>query len=251
MRKLNATVIVGVIVAVLGAGMVFAYGQTVDKHASGGNNPVAVLVADGNLAAGAPASSLRSDVHVAQVPSAYAVSGALSSVSALTSKLPEGSVLTAPVPKGGQLSSSSFADPAAAGRVNPAPGHLALAVQTDLAPGVARYLAVGEYVDVFGTYRDVRDQNGKLTKASSVTKLFASHVRVLAVSVAETKSNSGNDNQGSGLVDKTVVLLDLVPADAQRVVNASTLGSIYLAYSTAGHRTPKGASPDDVVSSNR
>jgi Flp pilus assembly protein CpaB len=248
MRKLNATVIVGIVVAVLGAGMVFAYGQTVDKHASGGNNPVSVLVADGDLAAGTPASALKGNVHVLKVPSAYVVNGALGNVTALTSTLPEGSVLTGPVPKGGQLSRGAFADPAAAGRVNPSSGHVALAVQTDLAPGVARYLAVGEYVDVFGTYREVRDQNGKLTKASSVTKLFASHVRVLAVSVAETQSNSKDTTD---LVDKTVVLLDLLPADAQRVVNVTTLGTIYLAYSTNGHRTPTGASPSDVVSSNR
>jgi pilus assembly protein CpaB len=248
MRKLNVAVVVGVLVAVLGAGMVFAYGQTVDNRASTGKGSVDVLVADSDLAAGTPATSLRRNVHVAHVPAAYVVTGALRSTAALSSDLPAGSVLSGLVPKGGQLSRGGFADPAAAGRVNPSPGHIALAVQTDLAPGVARYLAVGEFVDVFGTYRDVRDQSGKLTRASSRTKLFASHVRVLAVSVAETKSDS---TRGSELVDKTIVLLDLAPADAERVVNATTLGSIYLGFSTGAHSTPSGAVPDSVVTSAR
>jgi Flp pilus assembly protein CpaB len=248
MRKLNVTVIVGVIVAVLGAGMVFAYGQTVDRRISNGRDPVAVLVADSDLAAGTAATSLRGRVHVEKVPAAYVVGGALDSEAALTSALPEGAVLSGPVPKGGQLSRAAFADPARAGRVNPAPGHVALAVQTDLAPGVAHYLGVGQYVDVFGTYRDVRDQSGKLTKASSRTKLFASHVKVLAVSVAETKSDSSRTR---ALADKTVVLLDVDPKDAERVVNVSTLGTIYLAYSTGTHRTSTGANPTDVVASAR
>ena len=36
MRKLNVSIVVGVIVAVLGAGIVVAYGQSVDKRAAGG-----------------------------------------------------------------------------------------------------------------------------------------------------------------------------------------------------------------------
>jgi Flp pilus assembly protein CpaB len=248
MRKLNVTVVVGVIVAVLGAGMVFAYGQTVDRRVSNGKDPVSVLVADSGLAAGTPASSLRHSVHVDKVPAAYVVGGALTTVDGLASDVPEGAVLAGPIPKGGQLSRTSFADPASAGRVNPSKGNIALAVQTDLAPGVAHYLAVGESVDVLGTYREVRDQNGKLSRASSRTKLFASHVTVLAVSVAETKTDS---NRTGNLVDKTVVLLDIAPEDAERVVNASTLGTIYLAYSTATHRTSTGVSPSDVVSSAR
>jgi len=227
MRKLNVTVIIGVIVAVLGAGMVLAYGQTVDRRVSEGKSPVNVLVADGDLSAGTPASELRGRVHVVRMPSAFAVDNALNSVDALADEVEGTSVLTGPVPRGGQLAQSMFADPAAAGRVNPAKGHVALAVQTDLAPGVARYLAVGEHVDVFGTYQNARSSTGNVSKASDRTKLFASHVKVLAVSVAEQENS--DDSSADDLTDKTVVLLELSPRDAERVVNANTLGSVYLA----------------------
>jgi Flp pilus assembly protein CpaB len=252
MRKLNISIVVGVIVAVLGAGIVVAYGQSVDKRIANGKHPVSVLVADGDIDAGTPASDVAGRVHVERVPSSYVADGALSSVSALTSDLPRGSVLTGPVPGGGQLTSSDFADAATAGHVRPAAGHVAVAVETDLSPGVARYLSVGSMVDVFATYHDVRNRKGKLTAASGRTKLFASGIKVLAVSVARDTAEEGRTTNSSVLMDKVVALLDMTPADAEKLVNATTLGDIYLAdTATDGHRTPTGAVPTDVVGSNR
>jgi pilus assembly protein CpaB len=251
MRRLNISIVVGIVVAVLGAGIVVAYGQSVDKRIASGKQSVAVVVADADLAAGTPAGDVTKQVHVEQVPASFVADGALSSVDALTSDLPKDSVLAGPVPTGGQVTSSDFADAATAGHVRPTAGHVAVAVQTDLSPGVARYLSVGSLVDVFATYHDVRNQHGKLTPASSRTKLFASGVKVLAVSVAQASADESQAETGA-LTDKVVALLDLTPADAEKLVNATTLGEIYLADTmTGGHKTPTGAVPTDVVGSNR
>ena len=251
MRKLNLSIVVGVIVAVLGAGMVVAYGHSVNKRIASGKNPVAVLVANDAIPAGTPAKDIGSRVHVEQVPSAFVVSDALASTSAL-SQLSAGAVLTGAVPRGGQLSREAFSDAATAGHVQPAPGHVAISVETDLSPGVARYLSVGSLVDVFATYHDVRDQSGKLTFASSRTKLFATGVKVLAVSVAQDKANGSSSSDQAALSDKVVVLLDMSPRDAEKMVNATTLGEIYLAQTQAGHDTTgTGAVPTDVTLSNR
>lgn len=251
MRKLNVSVVVGVIVAVLGAGIVVAYGQSVDKRAAAGKNPVSVLVADSDLAAGTPVSQVESSVHVVKMPSSYAVDGALSDAQSLPSTVGSHAVLTGPLAKGGQLSRSSFADTAVAGHVNPSPGHVAISVETDLSPGVARYLAVGSIVDVFATYHDIRDQSGKLTSASNRTKLFASGVKVLAISVAQEPSGN-KSSDSTALMDKVVALLDMSPTVAERLVNATTLGDIYLAVTASGHdTTPTGVLPTDVVTSNR
>lgn len=247
MRKLNLSIVVGVVIAVLGAGIVVAYGQSVDNRIASGKNPVSVVVADGDLDAGTPARDVASKVHVEQVPSAFVAAGALHTAGDVKA-LPDGSVLTGPLAKGAQLTARSFADAATAGHVRPTDGHVAISVQTDLSPGVARYLTVGSFVDVFATYRDVRDQDGKLTAASSRTKLFVSNVKVLAVSVAQV--NDSKADNGS-LTDKVVALLDLRPADAEKLVNATTLGEIYLAETTSGnHRTATGVVPTDVVKSN-
>src|SRR3954447_5686722 len=114
MRKLNISIVVGVVVAVLGAGIVVAYGQSVDKRIASGKHPVAVLAADGRPGARAPAGDVAGRVHVDQVPSSYVAEGALSSTAAL-SDLPAGSVLAGPAPRRGPLARPHIAAAAPAG----------------------------------------------------------------------------------------------------------------------------------------
>jgi len=76
-------------------------------------------------------------------------------------------------------------------------------------------------------------------------------VKVLAVSVAQEQSGDSRSSAGD-LMDKVVALLDMPPAAAEKLVNATTLGDIYLAETAgANDTTPKGALPTDVVNSNR
>lgn len=258
MRKLNASIIVGIIIAIIGAGTVLAYGRSVDKRVLDGRQAQTVVVATQPLTAGMSASAVRSEVRTEQVPSAFAVDRALAKLS----EVPAGQVLLSSVPKGGQLSQSSFGDPAVAGKLSPATGDVALAVETDLSPGVARYLTPGQLVDVFVTYNDVRDADGRPAYASDRTKLFVSGVKVLAVSVAQSATSSSThqgafsnatDSQDQAVAqDKVIAVLDLKPGDAERLVNAQALGTIYLGYTLkGGDSTPTGVNPDDVVRSNR
>ena len=254
MRKLNASIVIGLIVAIVGAMAVFAYGRNVDRRLVKGQQPTSVLVADSTLSAGSTVDDVRGHVHVAQVPAAFVVADALHSLS----DVPAGNVLTSVIAEGGQLSRASFSDPATAGRLRPAIGHVALAIQTDLSPGVARYLSPGQLVDVFVTYHDVTT-DGKPSYASNRTKLFVSGVKVLAVNIAQaqtqTKSSHstfGAASEQSQLQDKVIAVLDLRPIDAERLVNADILGSVYLGYTVAGEdHTATGVTPDDVVRSNR
>src|SRR4051794_30408416 len=98
MRRLNISIVVGIVVAVLGAGIVVAYGQSVDKRVASGKQLVDVLVADSDLEAGTPANEITDRVHVQQVPSSYVATGALDSIGALTGDLPVDSVLAGPIP---------------------------------------------------------------------------------------------------------------------------------------------------------
>src|SRR5690242_5108397 len=104
MRKLNITVIVGIIVALVGAGLVFVYGHNVDNKISDGKRTVDVLVADQSLGAGMTASSVASHVHVAHIPSAYVVKGAIPATSSLSTPQAASAVLVGAIPQGGQLS---------------------------------------------------------------------------------------------------------------------------------------------------
>jgi len=253
MRKLNITVIVGIVVALIGAGIVFVYGHNVDHKISSGKQTVKVLVADQFLGEGMTAGDVVSHVHVAEIPAAYVVKNAIAETTALSSSQASSAVLSGSVPEGGQLSYNDFVAATQAGRIAPAKGHVALSVQTALSSGVARYLQPGQLVDVFVTYSG--GGSGNSTSGNTVTqrtKLFASGVKVLSVSVAQPTDNNGNTSEVSTPTSSVIALLDLSPINAEKVVNAVTLGQIYLAYTTNAHdKTPEGATPDSVVRSNR
>jgi Flp pilus assembly protein CpaB len=253
MRKLNITIIVGIVVALIGAGLVFVYGHNVDNKISSGKQTTDVLVADAPLSAGTPATEVATHVHVAHIPSAYVVKNAVATPDALQTDQASSAVLVGAVPQGGQLSYSDFQTAATAGRLAPSKGHVALSVQTALSSGVARYLQPGQMVDMFVTYTGA-NSNGGSDNVSSKTKLFASGIKVLSVSIADPQSTNGDstDNGVSQPTSNVIALLDLTPIEAEKVVNATTLGSIYLAYTTsANDTTPSGATPQTVVASNR
>jgi Flp pilus assembly protein CpaB len=252
MRKLNVTIIVGIVVAIIGAGLVFYYGHNVDNKISDGKHTVAVLVADETLGTGMTAGDVVSHVHVAQIPDAYVVKNAIAATSTLTTTAAaSNAVLTGDVPEGGQLSYNDFSAAGTADRLAPSKGDVALSVETPISSGVARYLQPGQMVDVFATYSSGGSSGGQ------ETKLFVSGVKVLSVSVADpTTTDSNNDSDSADNVStptsSVIALLDVSPRNAQKVVNAVTAGSIYLAYTTTTNdKTSQTDNPNTVLASNR
>ena len=188
------------------------------------------------------------------IPTAYVAEGALTDLQDV-----EGQVLLGPVGKDGQITKAMFGQPVDAGAVKPSEGKVALAVGVELSPGVARYLTPGSSVDVFVTYQTTSAAGAKSASAGQSTqrtKLFVSNVKVLSVSVATLPESSQDSTTSTSSATQVIAVLDLTPADAEKVVNASTLGSIYFALSSVDgsgqqHKTPQGVTPDDVVVSNR
>lgn len=249
MRKLNVTILVGLLVALLGFALVFAYGSRVDSRVAAGKETVSVLVAATGAAAGLTPAELGEVLETREVPRLYVAEGALSSLEEV-----EGQVLLGPLAKGAQVTAAQFGAPGVAGAVKPAPGRVALAVGVALTPGVARYVTPGSRVDVFVTY-----EGGAAAGAEGPdpitgrTKLFATGVKVMSVSVAAAEQ--AEDGGAAATSGQVVAVLDLAPAEAEKVVNAATLGSLYLALASnegdaETHRTP-GVTPENVVGSNR
>ena len=250
MRKLNLAIALGLVLALVGAAMAFAYGRTVDDRIADGKRMKTVLVATQPLAAGTKAGDLAESVETKKIPVAYAAKGTVSSLD----QLPDMTLL-GPVPVNGQLTASAFGRPQDLGVLKPSKGNVALAVGVELVPGVVRYIKAPSVVDLFVTYPERSDAT-----SSGVTKLFATGVRVLSVTVApppETKQGDGtSDDSANGTTsrnDQVVAVLDVSPDTAERIVNATTLGKLYLGLSSAKeqHLTPTGATPNDVVQANR
>ena len=266
MRKLNMMIIAGLIVAVIGAAVVIVYGRSVDNRIADGKATVQVLVAKTSIPAGESAEALGSLTEVRSVPRHYLVVSPLASLGDVAGKF-----LTSPVPAGGQLSSLLFgATPTSNQAVAPTRGHVAVAIQVALTPGVAKYVAPGSRVDMFVTYGSVStgvQGSGTVSatspttanitfKAKSLeqqTKLFASGVKVLSVTPASADTASDGSSQATvSPGDQVIAVLELTPQLAQKVVNATTLGSIYLGLDAVGdvHRTSSGATPRQVVQSS-
>lgn len=252
MRKLNIVILLGLVVALVGAGLVYVAGQRVEERVAEGKESVTVFVARNVLTEGTRGADLdTTDIEEQQVPRAFLPEGAVTDLADVSDK-----VLLGPVPKGAPLALAMFGQPTEAAAVRPTQGRLALAVGVDITPGVARYLTPGSVVDVFVTY-----PTGVGQRAAQRTKLFVSGVKVLSVSVAPPPAaREQEEEDGAAFAQdaerQVVAVLDLSPAQAEQVVNATTLGRLYLALSAVSgngeqHRTPEGVSPDDVVTANR
>lgn len=265
MRKLNVTIFIGVLVAIVGFGLVFAYGSNVDSRVADGKKTQDVLVADSTLAPGATPSQIQKSIHVEKIPTAYLAEGSLANLDGV-----RGQVLLGPVGAGGQLTRSLFGQPLDAGAVKPSADHVALAVGADLSPGVARYLTPGSIVDVFATYAGggqgtAKGSNGNSSTAGTGkidpagrTKLFVSGVTILSVTVGVPPKGADKDTAAtnSGATTQVIVLLDVTPVEAEKIVNVQQLGQIYFALSSADgkktvHQTRTGADAVDVENSNK
>lgn len=237
MRKLNVAIVAGVIAALVGVGIVVAYGRGVNSRIAAGRRTTTVLVARQPLPAGVPASGLAGVVVEKKVPVAYTVTGALDSLA----QVPAGSVLLGPVAAGGQLSYADFGSSSIPAAVQPIRGTVDVAISVGLTPGVLKYVQPGSDVDIFVTYTQAGSSAGSSAGAaglSSATKLFATDVPVVSVSAASPPAGqSGSTATPAATINPSDVyaVLQVPPGLAQQIVNAATLGDIYLALAPKGN----------------
>jgi pilus assembly protein CpaB len=238
MRKLNVTIVVGLIVALVGAALVVAYGRRVEHRAAGSGAMVGVLVAKQDLPAGTSAAAVQAATELRQVPQSYVVQNPLTA----PTQIPTDVVLRGPVVKGSQLSVADFGPANTPAAVQPRKGFVDIAVSVGLTPGVARYIQPGDSVDIFYTGS---------AGGTTMTKLFASGVRVISVSVAQPDGAEGAGEQRPS--DDVLAVVEVEPIVAQKIVHATTTGRLYLALNAAGdrHRTSSGTASSDLLTSNR
>lgn len=259
MRKLNTTILIGLLVAGLGFVLVFAYGNNVDDRVADGKATVDVLVATEALASGTTAGDLKDKVEKRAIPNEYLAQDVIKDLEEV-----KGLVLLGPIPTDGQLTKAQFGQARDAGAVKPSQGNVALAIGVDITPGVARYITAGSTVDVFATYTtgsNVARSEDQKDIAVKRTKLFASNIKVMSVTIAEVPDDNADNNKDNTAttaetVIEVVAVLDVSPAEAEQIVNAQTLGEIYLALNSIDgkgekHKTPTGVTPEQVVTANK
>jgi pilus assembly protein CpaB len=224
-----ALLIAAVIVAALGTSLVFFYVQGANDRAIADAQPVEVLVARTQITAGTPVSDAAgSGALVSQkIPASAAAPGALSSIDpireqvALTTIFPGQQVLaqmfgsnvaaSAPLalPKGAMAVSFSFADP----------------------NRVAGFVQPGSKVAVFLT--------GAVDGEADSTKVLLPQAQVIAV--GPTTVTPPTDPKAANLeqLPRALLTLALSQAEAQKMIYASSKGSLYLGLLTEASKVSK------------
>lgn len=192
-RRLIAAV-VAVVLAGIGAVMLFNYVATADARAMAGLNPTTVLVVTQTIPANTPASQIAGMVAAKEIPASAVVDGALTSLNQVANLS-----TTTELEPGEQLLRSRFAEPGttSSGGVRLDNNMQQLTLKMDAPNAAGGQLAAGDKVAVY------------LTVNSKIQQLLPS---VLV-------TNAGTDG---------TVTLALAPVNVQKVLLGSQSGTVWL-----------------------
>lgn len=229
MNRRIALLIAAMIIAGLGTGMVYAYVKSADDRAVEAQAPVTVLVAKVPIAAGTKVQdAANAGAFEAQEFAAQSVApGALSSVEALTE-----AVAVAPIFPGQQILSAMFSASALSNAVTtlalPA-GKIAVSVQFGDPQRVAGFVVPGSEVVVF--------LSGVIGTAPDTTRVLIPRATVVA---AGPTAITPPINPAAANVEpfpKALLTLALDQAAAEKIIFASTKGTLYLGLLNGASKT--------------
>jgi pilus assembly protein CpaB len=250
MARRTVAVLIAIVLALAAAGLVWWYASSVRQEAEKEEGNVAVLIASEDIPqrTTGEAAVEQNLVEMAEVPERLVAPGALTTEAAL-----QGGVFTAAVAKGQQIVSSQLgAQEEASLSFRIKSGMRAISVPIDRVRGVGGLLTSGDKVDVIATFKaeDLSQAlagfNAALTAeevarlqeegfepenaSGTVTRILLQQIEVLAVDQLASASTGG---LGLGSSDENappsdpVVILTVTPEDAERLVLAEEIGSVW------------------------
>lgn len=233
MRTKIIILVVAVALGLLSAFFVARYLSDARAEILAQAEPVRVLVAARDIAAGTTAAEITRGNYVEEreIPRQYVADGAISSLGSI-----EGKVLAVPLTRGEQLTAARFRIPEDVGLAYAIPeGYVAVSVPDNPARGVSGFVKPGDYVMVITSF----EPEGGLEDA--ITKTLIKKARVLATgtetsqtvtpATQQEQQQGGLLNRASGAAGSGVQTLTLAvtPVDAERLVFAQEVGSVWYA----------------------
>lgn len=229
MNRRIALLIAALIIAGLGTGLVYAYVKSADNRAIQAQAPVTVLVAKVPIAAGTRVldAANAGSFEAQELPAESVAPGALSSVQSLSE-----SVAVTPILPGQQILSAMFGATAGVSTVTtlqlPA-GQIAVSVQFGDPQRVAGFVVPGSDVVVF--------LSGAIGGTPDTTRVLIPRAKVVAAGPTTVTPPADPAQANVEPFPKALLTLALAQADAEKIIFASTKGTLYLGLLNGASKT--------------
>ena len=244
-RSNNLIIVLGLLTAVVGAGLVLllaSRGGDGGASGSGSGETVPVLVAKKNIPLGAAGADIGDSVEVRQVPSVTRSSDALVSLGELADR-----TTTMPIGAEQQLRSAFFRQRTVRGDSIKVPdGKQAVAIEVPFVNGGAGYVGPGDRVNIHSLMGRQNNSviplcgeglcpGGDPRSPSAATQLVLPNVEVLDVSqevapktMTTAPPEAGQAARAAQVTGTVTYLLALDASQAERAIFFSRFGEVYL-----------------------
>ena len=248
MGRRAVLLIVALVIAALGATMIFLYVQGIDQRAEAGQRPVEVLAASAKIEAGETIEAAQGagKLELVSVPREDLLPGALTSTESLAGKV----ALTAIFPKE-QIIPEKFGASGTEQTITIPDGAMAVSVQLTDPARVAGFITPGSKVAIFysadggapadaGAPAGTETAGGDAAAASDTgapalvggfTRLLLPDVQVIGVGTTSVLSTTTTDETGAATTEqlpKTLLTLALTQDQAEKVIFATRNGELAL-----------------------
>jgi pilus assembly protein CpaB len=255
MKRTIVATIVAVVLALVGGVAVLLYARGADARAVAGREPVQVLVASKRIPAGTTGKAIVDGGYLDQVvmPAASVPGDSISSIDAGLETL----VVTSDLQARQMVLRGAFGEAAVrTGGLAVPDGKVAVTVEIGDAARVAGHVEAGAEVAVFDTFT-VAPGKGRVPAGDGLaedhaytqaTRLLLPRVEVLAIGervIEEEKSDDKDDDSKSAKTTKVMVTLAVSQAEAEKLVLATTTGSLYFALLSDASDVQPGAGVDN------
>jgi pilus assembly protein CpaB len=225
--------IVAVLIAAFGAGMVYVYAHSADQRATDKTKQVQVLKAVSQITAGESLASAQSagKLQLGTVTSADLVPGAISAVGTKGND-----VALATVFPGEQILASNFGTAGDQSNLQIPAGDLAISVSLTDTGRVAGFVSPGNNVAIFV---NVSGGNG----AQDSTQVLLPKVQVIAIGATTVLTKTTTDTTGSQTTEQlpnTLFTLAVNQSEAEKIMFASTHGQLNFALLNAKSKIATG-----------
>ncbi len=230
MGRRSVLLIVAIVIAALGATLVFLYVQGINDRAVADQQPVKVLSATSQIESGETIEAAQSagKLDLVDIPRANVLPGALTSTDSLAGEI----ALTTIYP-GEQILPGRFGVPGSRQTLTIPDGTMAISIQLDDPNRVAGFVVPGSKVAIFNS-ADTSTASGSTSGSSTVgqfTRVLLPEVEVIGVGTTTILNTTTTDPSGAQTTEQipsTILTLALTQDQAERVIFAKSNGTLTL-----------------------